>query len=292
MQQNDNQLIDKRQARRAFERAANSYDQAAVLQREVADRILERLDYIKPVPERLLDLGCGTGYTLPPLARRYPGCEIIAMDVSTNMLTAARQKPSMWQRLRGRFRYLAGDAEQLPLADASVDMIFSSLAIQWCVDLDKAFAEMRRVLKPDGLLMFTTFGPDTLRELRSCFEKVDSYSHTNRFIDMHDIGDALLRNGFGDPVMDMEMLTVTYDDVFSIMRDLKQIGAHNVTHGRGRGLMGRRRMQAVADAYEQYRIEQRLPVSYEVLYGHAWAMENSGQACATPTEVPINFMGR
>ncbi|MGD8577380.1 MAG: malonyl-ACP O-methyltransferase BioC [Thiohalophilus sp.] len=292
MQQNDNQLIDKRQARLAFERAANSYDQAAVLQREVADRMLERLDYIKPIPDRLLDLGCGTGYTLSPLARRYPGCEIIALDVSTNMLVAARQKPSIWQRLRGRFRYLSGDAEQLPLADASVDMIFSSLAIQWCVDLDKAFAEMRRILKPDGLLMFTTFGPATLHELRDCFEQVDDYSHTNRFIDMHDIGDALLRNGFGDPVMDMEMLTVTYEDVFSIMRDLKQIGAHNVTQGRGRGLMGRRRMQAVADAYEQYRIEQRLPVSYEVLYGHAWAMEKDGTACATPAEVPVNFMGR
>lgn len=292
MQQNDSQMIDKQQARRAFERAADSYDQAAVLQREVADRILERLNYIKPVPERLLDVGCGTGYTLQSLARRYPGCEIWALDVSLNMLGAARRKSTLWQRLRGRFRYVVGDAEQLPLADASVDMIFSSLAVQWCVDLDRTFAEMRRVLKPDGLLMFSTFGPDTLKELRTCFEQVDDYPHTNQFVDMHDIGDALLRNGFGDPVMDMEMLTVTYPDVFTIMRDLKQIGAHNVTLGRGRGLMGKQRMQAVAGAYEQYRHEQRLPVTYEVLYGHAWATESNGQACATPTEVPVNFIGR
>lgn len=292
MQQNDVQIIDKRQARRAFDRAADSYDQAAVLQREVADRILERLDFIKPVPQRLLDVGCGTGYTLAPLAKRYPGCEIWALDVSLNMLDQARRKPSLWQKLRGRFRYVAGDAEQLPLADASVDMIFSSLAVQWCVDLDRTFAEMRRVLKPDGLLMFSTFGPDTLKELRHCFETVDAYSHINRFIDMHDIGDALLRNGFGDPVMDMEMLTLTYQDVLSIMRDLKQIGAHNVTQGRGRGLMGKQRMQAVSEAYEQYRRDQRLPVSYEVLYGHAWAMERDGQGCAVPQEVPVTFVGR
>lgn len=292
MQDNDAQVIDKRQARTAFDRAAGSYDQAAVLQREVADRILERLDYIKHVPQRLLDVGCGTGYPLPALARRYPGSEIWALDVSVNMLDQARAKPSLWQKLRGRFRYVAGDAEQLPLADASVDMIFSSLAIQWCVDLDQTFAEMRRVLKPDGLLMFSTFGPDTLKELRQCFEAVDAYSHTNRFIDMHDIGDALLRHGFGDPVMDMEMLTLTYPDLFSIMRDLKQIGAHNVTRGRARGLTGKRRMQAVSEAYEQFRQEQRLPVSYEVLYGHAWALESSGQGCAVPQEVPINFVSR
>ncbi|MDY6978364.1 MAG: malonyl-ACP O-methyltransferase BioC [Pseudomonadota bacterium] len=292
MQDNDAQVIDKRQARTAFDRAAEGYDQAAVLQREVADRILERLDYIKHVPQRLLDVGCGTGYTLPALARRYPGSEIWALDVSVNMLDQARARPSLWQKMRSRFRYVAGDAEQLPLADASVDMIFSSLAIQWCVDLDQTFAEMRRVLKPDGLLMFSTFGPDTLGELRQCFEAVDAYSHTNRFIDMHDIGDALLRHGFGDPVMDMEMLTLTYPDLFSIMRDLKQIGAHNVTRGRARGLTGKRRMQAVGEAYEQFRQEQRLPVSYEVLYGHAWAIETSGAGCAVPQEVPVNFVPR
>lgn len=289
MQQDNLQLINKRLARASFDRAAESYDQAAVLQREVADRVLERLAYIKPEPQRLLDLGCGTGYSLQPLAQRYPGSEIWALDVSLNMLDAAKRKPSMWQKLRGRFRYVAGDAEQLPLADASVDMIFSSLALQWCVDLDQTFAEWRRVLKPEGLLMFSTFGPDTLKELRQSFETVDNYSHTNRFIDMHDIGDALLRNGFGDPVMDMEMLTVTYDDLFSIMRDLKQIGAHNVTQGRGRGLMGRRRMQAVSEAYEQYRQDNRLPVSYEVVYGQAWAMETGGQGCAVPPEVPITL---
>jgi malonyl-CoA O-methyltransferase len=214
------------------------------------------------------------------------------MDVSLNMLEIARRKPTLWQKLRGRFRFVAADAEQLPLADASVDMIFSSLAFQWCVDLDRTFAEMRRVLKPDGLLMFTTFGPDTLKELQDCFEKVDAYTHINRFIDMHDVGDALLRNGFGDPVMDMEMLTVTYKDVYSIMRELKQIGAHNVTQGRGRGLTGRGKMQAIIEAYEQYRQDNRLPVSYEVLYGHAWAMEGSGQACATPSQVPVTFFNR
>lgn len=291
MQQDNPQLIDKRLARESFDRAAESYDQAAVLQREVADRILERLDYIKHRPQRVLDVGSGTGYTLQPLAMRYQSSEIWALDVSVNMLKYARCRPSWWQRLKGNFRYVAGDAEQLPLVDASVDMIFSSLALQWCVDLDKVFAEFRRVLRPDGLLMFSTFGPDTLKELRSCFATVDGYSHINQFVDMHDVGDALLRNGFGDPVMDMEMLTVTYDDVFTIMRDLKHIGAHNVTQGRSRGLTGKQRMQAVIEAYERYRREQRLPVSYEVLYGQAWAMESGGQGCRVPQPVKVSFHG-
>jgi len=291
MKQDNQRQIDKRLARASFDRAVESYDQAAVLQREVADRILERLDYIKLKPQRILDVGSGTGYTLQPLADRYRGCEIWALDVALNMLSHSKQQVSWWQRLTGRFRYVTGDAEQLPLADASMDMIFSNLALQWCVDLDQVFSEFRRVLKPDGLLMFSTFGPDTLQELRSCFESVDDYSHINQFIDMHDIGDAMLRNGFADPVMDMERLTVTYEDVFSIMRDLKHIGAHNVTHNRARGLTGKQRMQAVIDAYEQYRQEQRLPVSYEVLYGNAWAVEGSAQSCQTPQPVKVSFPG-
>lgn len=292
MKQDNQRQIDKRLARASFDRAVESYDQAAVLQREVADRILERLDYIKLKPQRILDVGSGTGYTLQPLADRYRGCEIWALDVAFNMLSHAKQQTSWWQRLTGRFRYVTADAEQLPLADASMDMIFSNLALQWCVDLDQVFGEFRRVLKPDGLLMFSTFGPDTLQELRCCFENVDDYSHINQFIDMHDIGDAMLRNGFADPVMDMEMLTVTYDDVFSIMRDLKHIGAHNVTRNRARGLTGKQRMRAVIDAYEQYRQEQRLPVSYEVLYGNAWAVEGSAQSCQTPQTVKVSFPGR
>ena len=256
--------------RQAFEQAANSYDAAAVIQREVSQRLLERLNYIKLQPARILDAGAGTGISLAGLTRRYATAGIYALDIARPMLLEARKKQGWWQRLRRPVKLITGDAESLPLADASVDLVFSNLALQWCLDLDQTFNEFRRVLKPGGLLMFTTFGPDTLQELRSCWSQVDGYTHVNNFIDMHDIGDALIRNTFAEPVMDMELLTMTYKDVPSLMRDLKNIGAHNVTQGRSRNLTGKGRLQRLITAYEQYRKEGVLPVSYEVVYGHAW----------------------
>jgi malonyl-CoA O-methyltransferase len=159
---------------------------------------------------------------------------------------------------------------QLPFADASVDIAVSNLMLQWCGDLDAAFREIRRVLKPDGLLIFTTFGPDTLRELRAAWATVDDYSHVNTFIDMHDIGDALVRGGLTEPVLDVERVTLTYKDVISLMRDLKVIGAHNVTEGRARGLTGRGALRQVEAAYESSRRDGVLPATYEVVYGTAW----------------------
>ena len=270
---------DKRMMRQAFERAANTYDAAAVIQREVSQRLLERLDYINLEPTRLLDVGAGTGISIAGLKQRYPAANIYALDIARPMLLETRKKQGWWQRLRRPVKLITGDAESLPLADASMDLLFSNLALQWCLDLEKTFNEFRRVLKPGGLLMFTTFGPDTLKELRSCWSQVDGYTHVNNFIDMHDIGDALVRNYFADPVMDMELMTMTYKDVPGLMRDLKTIGAHNVTRGRSRKLTGKGRLQAVIAAYEQFRRDNVLPVSYEVVYGHAWiAEETSAQS--------------
>ncbi|MGD8617251.1 MAG: malonyl-[acyl-carrier protein] O-methyltransferase BioC, partial [Gammaproteobacteria bacterium] len=130
---------------------------------------------------------------------------------------------------------------------------------------------LRRVLRPGGLLLFTTLGPDTLRELRDSWAAVDGYSHVNLFLDMHDVGDRLVRARFADPVMDVERLTLTYPDVWKLMRDLKQVGAHNVTTGRPRGLMGKSHMRRLGAAYERYRTDGVLPASYEVVHGHAWA---------------------
>jgi malonyl-CoA O-methyltransferase len=264
---------DKLKMRQAFERAANTYDAAAVIQREVSQRLLERLNYIKLQPARILDAGAGTGISLAGLNQHYPAANIYALDIARPMLIEARKKQGWWQRLRRPVNLITGDAEALPLADASVDLLFSNLALQWCLDLEQTFKEFRRVLKPGGLLMFTTFGPDTLKELRSCWSQVDGYTHVNNFIDMHDIGDALVRNSFAEPVMDMELLTMTYHDVPSLMRDLKTIGAHNVTQGRSRKLTGKGRLHRVISAYEQYRCEGVLPASYEVVYGHAWIAE-------------------
>lgn len=264
------QVPVKALARRSFEAAAAAYDQAAALQEEVGRRLLQRLDLVKIQPARILDLGSGTGRCIPGLFARYKKAEIVALDIALPMLEQARRR-RRWLR---RPLSVCGDAEVLPFADRSFDLVFSNLMLQWCVNLEGAFAELRRVLRPGGLLMFTSFGPDTLRELRGSWQEVDGYNHVNAFVDMHDVGDALVRTRFADPVMDVERLTVTYPDVWKLMRDLKQIGAHNVTAGRPRGLIGRTRMQRLVGAYERYRSNGLLPASYEIVNGHAWSADH------------------
>ncbi|MDH5534343.1 MAG: malonyl-ACP O-methyltransferase BioC [Betaproteobacteria bacterium] len=269
----DESLIVKRLARRSFERAAATYDAAAVLQNEVCERMLARLEYVKLSPVMVLDAGAGTGNALPGLMRRFPRTRVIALDVARAMLQRAGKRIAPWERLvlrRAAPVRLCADIERLPLAEACVDLAWSNLALQWVNDPARAFAELRRVLAPGGLLMFSTFGPDTLGELRAAYRGTDNRTHVNRFIDMHDIGDMLVHSGFADPVMDMERVTLTYADVRELMRDLKAIGAHNVTQGRPPGLSGKSRIATVARNYEALRREGRLPATFEVVYGHAW----------------------
>jgi len=259
--------IDKRQARRAFERSATSYDEVAVLQRDTARRMLERLSYIRHQPSVVLDVGAGTGEATAALAKQYRKARILALDFALPMLQQTRKRGSLFRRPR----CLCADAEQLPLADQSVDLLFSNAALQWCNNLEQTFNEFLRVLRPNGLLMFSTFGPDTLKELRQSWAEVDGYPHVSPFPDMHDIGDVMLRAGFSDPVVDVDRMQLTYEDVPGLMRDLKALGAHNVTRGRQQGLTGKGRLQAMFSAYEVFRNNGRLPASYEVVYGLAWA---------------------
>lgn len=263
----DDMQLDRRQVRRAFERAARHYDAAAVLQHEVRGRLLERLDLVGFTPEAILDAGAGTGTGAAQLLKRYRRARVVALDIATPMLREARRRKPWFRAMP----LVCADAAALPLADESTDLIFSNLMLQWCDDLDRVFREFRRILRPRGLIIFSTFGPDTLREMRAAWRSVDGYSHVNRFIDMHDIGDALVRAELAEPVMDVEHLTLTYEDVFGLMRDLKSIGAHNVLRGRHHGLTGKSRMQAFAAAYEQFRQAGKLPATYEVVYGTAWA---------------------
>jgi malonyl-CoA O-methyltransferase len=268
----DELLFDNRSLRSAFEHAAESYDAAAVLQNEVCRRMLGRLEYLKHRPAAILDAGSGTGNALAGLGQRYPDARLIALDIALAMLRRGRQRLPWWKGLFTRgVQAVCGDIERLPLKDASVGMVWSNLALQWVNDLPRAFAEMRRVLVPGGLLMFSTFGPDTLKELRRAYQDIDRHTHVNRFIDMHDIGDLLVSGGFGDPVMDMEHFTLTYGDVRELMRELKAIGARNVTRGRPNGLSGKRVLAAVTRNYEAFRRDGRLPATFEVVYGHAWA---------------------
>lgn len=260
-------LLDGRQVRLSFGRAARGYDAAAVLQARVRRELVERLDLVRLAPRTVLDLGAGTGHAARELKRRYPSSQVLAIDLSEGMLRESGRR----QPLLRRFRRVCADAAALPVRDGVANLVFSNLMLQWCNDPDAVFAECRRVLGPGGLLSFTTFGPDTLVELRRAWAEADGRTHVNRFIDMHDLGDALLRAGLAEPVMDVERYTLTYADARHLMRDLKAIGAHNVNAGRPRGLTGRGALARMVGAYEQFRRDGRLPATYEVIYGQAWA---------------------
>lgn len=273
--------VDKALVRASFNRAADQYDAHAVLQREVVARMLSRLEYIRHQPSVVLDAGCGTGFGLQGLRGQYPDATLLALDLAEEMLKQACPPRPFWHKWRQAATFaVCGDLDCLPLPTASVNMIWSSLALQWSNDLRASFTELRRVLAPGGLLMFATFGPDTLKELRTAFAKVDSNMHVNHFIDMHDIGDWLMQAGFSAPVMDMEFITLTYQDLRAMLHDLKAIGAHNVTHGRPAGLMGRERWQVLEAIMESFRQDGQLPLTYEVVYGHAWAAEQAPAAKA------------
>ena len=262
------QGLDKRQARRHFEKAAQGYDDIAVLQHEIGRRMCERLAYMRADPARILDLGCGTGKSTALLLRQFPKTQLLAMDFALPMLGQARRR-GRWLR---RPRCICGDIDGLPLADGSIDLVFANAALQWSADPQAAFNDIARVLRPGGLVIFSSFGPDTLYELRAAWADVDPAARVHGFIDMHDYGDMLVRAGLADPVMDVERMTLTYRDPITLMRELKAIGASNALPQRTRGLLGRRRLAAVCAAYEKYRrTDGTLPASYEVIHGHAWA---------------------
>lgn len=250
--------IDRVALRRSLDRAAATYDAAAVLQAEVRNRLLERLSYVSLTPATVLDLGCRTGCGARALAERYPQAAVIALELSVVMLRQASEPP---------FARICADTARLPLRDASVDLLFSNLALPWCDDLDEAFREFRRVIRPNGLVHFTTLGPGTLCELRAASS---SGPDAHVLADMHDIGDRLLRAGLVEPVLDVERYTLTYHDVVALMRDLQAVGARNVSAARTRGLTGRGRLAALASAYEPLRSEGALPASCEIVFGQAW----------------------
>lgn len=261
------ELFDSRHVRHAFGRAAQSYEAHAALQDEVQQRLQERLDDITLEPSCVLDVGSGTSRGTAALRKRYPKARTIAMDLALPMLQAAK-KHNSWLR---PFARVCGDAQQLPFAEASVDVLHSSLCLQWCGQLDAVFDEFRRVLRPKGMLVFSTFGPETLYELRHAFAQVDATPHVSRFLDMHQIGDAMLAAGFRDPVLERDTFTLTYPKAIDLMRELRAIGATNADPQRARGLTGKARIERVVEAYESFRDNGLLPATYEVVYAQAWA---------------------
>jgi malonyl-CoA O-methyltransferase len=270
--------LDKPRVRATFQRAASSCDTAARVQQEVAARLLEHLDPVRLEPVVILDVGAGTGDLAKSLSRRFPGASVVAVDIAEAMLNVARSK-APW--LFSRQRFLCGDAEALPIKDSSVDLIVCNATLQWCNQLEQAITGFFRVLKPGGLLMLSTFGPDTLDELRQSWAKVDEFAHVHPFADMHDLGDALVRGGFSDVVMDCARLTAEYESVVELMRELKSLGATNSLAARRRAMTGRGRLERLRDAYEVHRRNGALPATFEAVFAHAWKPEAGSTVSVT-----------
>ena len=260
---------DLARLRRAFGRAADSYAAAAALQREVEVRLLEQLEYLKEQqPRRILDLGSGPGRASAAMKKRWPKAEVIALDLALPMLSQVPKHTSFWRPVKR----LCADASQLPLADASVDLVFSSLCLQWVADLPQALSEVRRVLREDGLLLFSTFGPDTLHELREAYLQAgERQPPVSSFAAMQQVGDAVLAAGFRHPVLDRELFTLTYPDLRELLHELRAIGANDARVERPRGLRGRHCQQRVTAAYERLRRDGVLPSSWEVITAMAFA---------------------
>ena len=258
--------IDARAARRRFSRAAESYCGATRLESEVGARLLERLDYMKLAPRRILDAGSGPAREARALGARYRGAQIVALDFALPLLP----RRGVLDRWLGRgVLPLCADFARLPLADASVELVWCNLALHWANDPLAAFREFERVLSPEGLLLFSTLGPDTLKELRAAAGS----SRVHAFIDMHDLGDMLVAAGLSAPVMDMELITIDYRAGEQLLDDLRASGQTNARADRCRGLAGRRFLQQFRSA--------PLRATYEVVYGHAWKRPPADQTAKT-----------
>lgn len=259
--------IAKQDIADSFSKAAKTYDDAAFFQRIAGERLLERLAYFKLQPNTILDIGCGTGHFTRALKAKYPDAKVKGLDIAHGMIQYS-------QHVSSEEEYLCADALKMPLETNSQDLIFSNLTFQWIDELDLLFKELHRVLKPNGLLLFTSLGPDTLFELKKSWQALDQHKHVNDFIDMHHLGDAMLNAALLDPVVDSENVVIGYDKAIELMRDLKNIGAHNIDEKRNKGLTSPAVIKALELKYQEYRLSNgELPATYELIYGHAFARE-------------------
>jgi len=259
--------LDKQFVKKSFNRAAKSYDNAAILHKEVLNRLLQRLPYIRHQPQTIVDIGCGTGRGVSGLQKTYPGARVYALDIAHEMSLRASRRYRFWSKPRP----VTADMEQLPFKSRSFDLVFSSLALQWSNNLGDTLAEFARVARPEGLLMFASFGPGTLTELDASWRALENYPHVQQFVDMHNVGDALLAVGFTQPVVDAEIIRMEYDDLRALLDDLKNTGERNADINRRRGLMTPARLRSLERSYREFGFENgKFIASYEVVYGHAW----------------------
>lgn len=274
-------LLNPRTVRLAFDRVASLYDGHAALEQEVASRLLDRLEFHRLTPQRIVDLGCGTGQASAGLKNRFRKAEVIGLDSSQAMLVQLRRRSRVLRRLRA----VCADMSALPLADQSSELLFSNLALQWCPDPASLFAEFRRVLTPGGMLLFSSFGPGSLRELRAAWVAADGTAQTMEFVDILQVGDALMAAGFQEPVMDAERITVSYPDIDSLLRELKATGTSGFLQGQSSLAEAKGDLEK---AYEPFRKEGRYPVTYEIIYGTAFGPQQ-GQPRKTSQGDVVTF---
>jgi malonyl-CoA O-methyltransferase len=261
---------------RGFSRAAPGYEAAARLERQARADLLDRLQFFPLKPAQVLDLGAASCESTRQLHEHFPRAQVLAIDIAEGMLRAAPESRWPWQR--AGFTRVCADAAALPLRAQSVDLIFSSLMLQWCDRPQVVFEEFVRVLRPGGLLLFSTFGPETLGELRAAWSAADERTHVSLFADMHELGSGLMQAGLAEPVLDVEHHRLHYPDGRALMRELKLHGAGNAARDRARGLTGRRRLDRMLSAYEDLREEKGLPATFEVISGAAFADDGTSHA--------------
>lgn len=251
----------------SFSKAAKNYESSAFLQKEVASRLLERLDLMNVKPKRVLDAGCGTGYCSRALNKKYKKADVFGIDIANGMIEEAKNKNSLFNKVD----YQCADINKLPFDNDYFDLVFSNLAVQWIMEPKLAFLELNRVLKPGGILIFSSMGEETLTELKQSWATIDQRIHVNHFFDMKQVGDQVFSSNFENTVMDRDIITMSYQTMIGLMKDLKAIGANNINTERPKGLMGKTKFKQVEIEYEKFRWEDgQLPATYEVIYGHAW----------------------
>ena len=266
---NNPEAVFQRQAvRRHFSEAAESYLAAAALQKEVEARLLEQADILQQPPQRILDLGCGPGRAAGLLKKRWPKADVIAMDLALPMLQQVPKHTRFWRPVKR----VCADALQLPFKDARFDFVFSSLCLQWVHPLPQALREIRRVLKPGGLMVFSTFGPDTLIELREAYLRTGVQPPLSPFAAIQQIGDALQSSGFSRSVLERDTFILHYADLRALMRELQALGATDARSDRPRGLMGKHRWQALNSAYPG--TDAGIASSWEVISAMAFRPEH------------------
>ena len=285
-------ILDVAALRRGFDQASAHYEQHAVIQARAREELLSRLSLLAFQPRHILDLGCGTGQGVMDLRQRFKSARVTAVDSAQQMLVATRRRGSFWKPVT----CVLGDAQRLPFKTGSIDLVFSNLLAPFSPNLDALMREVRRVLSPRGYWTFSTLGPDTLKELRAAFLSAGRQPAIHPLFDMHDVGDALGRAGFADPVMDVDRCLLTYPSLMALHQDLKGMGARSGLATRSKGLLGRQVFARIESHYQRSGVDTdgRLMASCEIIYGQAWCpgSEPPIRGRRQETVVPLSALQR